>query len=463
MRSKLAARVDRSNHAPDSGLHRALARMGLFAASFGCVAPAFGQERVLPLADRGYFDARFSPDGNFVSYQGSGSLRVASITGSNETIAYTAGAGVSYLWEGSGTLLVTTGDKLMRVTRDGATQRQLANLPGQSIQELFGVVASKVYCTRRSGTSTYVSTINLLDGKLQDIITSVPGVTSLDIDASGKTLLLSETVFLFQYSFWRANLDGSGLTTITSSPLTALARNARWLDGDKTLVLENVGPYSTYGGGWQIWRMDGFNGNAAPITWQPRFRRGAPAVSPDGRWIATYELLTTGDVRAVVFPAGGGGEYVLSPGLLASDNKITWSPDSKSLVYTGTTDSKRKGDVRIFDLDRPLYLAPAVQPGTSRLYSFDLTNGDVGVVFLGVLAAQPITIPGLTGELALDLVAFPPLALASGVNTPIKANFVTPNTSSLIGVELALQGLRLIFGQGLKGAWDPPTYVTILP
>ena len=422
------------------------------------------QERVLPLADRAYLDAKLSPDGNYVSYQADGSLRVSTISGTGETVAYAAGGPVSYLWEASGNLLVTPGDKLLRVSRDGLTQRQLANLAGKSIGELIGVVGGKVYCTRRaSASASYVSTIQLSNGVLADIITSVPGVTSVDIDASETSLLLSDTIFLFQYGFWRSKIDGTGLTTITGSPLTALARNGRWADGDKTLVYEYTGTFGSHGGGWQLWGMDGFNGNTAPITWQPRYRRGTPEVSPDGRFIATYELLTSGELRAVVTPIGGGAEFALSPSLRGSDGKISWSADGKRVVYTGTTDSQRKGDVRVFDLDRPLYLSPGPKPGTSRPYSFDLASTEAGVILFGVMGTLPLSIPGLKGTLDLDLAAFAPLVLASGASTPIQANFVTPNDPTLIGVEVAVQGLRLTIGQGLSGAWDRAAYVTILP
>lgn len=432
--------------------------------ALAAVAPIQAQDRVIQSTDRSYFDARISPDGKWLSYQADGSLRIQPSSGGGESLAYTAGRAVSYLWEsGSTTLLVTTGDRLYRVTRDGLTQRQLANLSGQNVLDLYGIAGNWVYLIRRSGTSNFVARVQLTTGKLEDIITNVTGVTSLDIDSSGSTLLLSNTVFLFQYNFWRAKLDGSGLAVITGTPLTALARNARWLETDKTVVFEHVGTVGNYGGGWQLWKMDGFNGNASPIAWQPRYRRGTPAVSPDGKWVATFELLASGDVRALVMPSLGGSEFVLSPALKGSDSKIAWSPDSKTLVYTGTTDPKRKSDLRLFTFDRPLRLAPAPRPGTASPYTFELTKTEAGVVFLGVRAATPIPIPGLSGALELDLVAFPPLVLASAAGANLAGAFAVPNQTSLVGLEVTLQGLRLDIGKGLSGSFDLPCYVTITP
>lgn len=445
-------------------LHTAAAIVACSALFLGAQQPLAAQDRLLTSSDRPYFDARFSPDGRWVSAQANGSLRVMTSAGANETVAFSAGRAISYLWESNSvSMLVTTGTQLLRVSRDGLTQRQVANLAGQNVLDIYAAVGNYAICTRRSGIGNVVSRIDLTTGKLEDIVTGVPGVTSIDVDATGTSMVLSNTVFLFQYNFYRAGIDGKGLSLITGSPLNSLAQNARWLEGTQSCVIEHVGMISGFGGGFQMWRMDASNGNLAPLTWQPRYRRGAPAVSPDGKWLATHEILASGEVRAVVLPALGGGEFVLSPALKNSDSQIAFSPNSDAVVYTGTDDAMRKGGLRIFEFARPLQLTPATRLGTTRQYSLPLANGEAGLVFFGIAATRTLAIPGLTGELGLALAPIAPTVLASGANTDVKGVFVTPSTQALVGVEVALQGLRLEIGMGLKGAWDNVAHVTILP
>ena len=67
------------------------------------------------------------------------------------------------------------------------------------------------------------------------------------------------------------------------------------------------------------------------------------------------------------------------------------------------------------------------------------------------------------GALGLALAPIAPSVLASAVDSDAKGVFLTPNSQSLIGVEVGLQGLRLEVGKGLKGAWAPVARVTVLP
>lgn len=429
---------------------------------------AIGQERVLTSGNRPHLDASFSPDGRWVAYQAQGDLFVRSLAGGSEFKAYSAGQAMTYLWENnSASLVIFSLDKLLQVSRDGQTKRTIRDMKGQGVQDIYVLTPDGVwvYGVRRTTQQKWiVFRIRLSDGRFEELVNTVPGVTSLDVDRAGKKLLITATVFLFTYNFFQADLDGKNLSVINGTALSTPADHGRWLDGTKTLMLEHLGMVGTTVSGFQVWTMEAANGNVRPLTWLPRQRKAVPALSNDGKWIATLEHRPgTGTARALVLPAEGGGEVILSQPLFFTGDRIRWAPNGMSVIYVGAVDNKKMADVRVYDFDRLLRLAPTARPGKSGQVTLPLTKGEAGLVFLGFGAATPpLKVPGFTGALEIDP-AKGLLALYTGAFTDLTGPWLTPNDANLVGLTVYLQGVRVRVGQGLTGDFLPLTHVDIAP
>src|SRR5512145_2157958 len=171
----------------------------------GAASCLWGQETKLTTGQRAHVDASISPDGKWVAYEGNGSLYVQPITGGPETMVINIGGGLTYFWEAqSASFLVFGAEKITQVSRDGATKRTLATLTGQDVLDFFFLAPGGLYLygVRRVGFGTNVIRVRLTDGKLDDLITTIPGITSLHLDPSGKKVLITATIYLFQYAFY---------------------------------------------------------------------------------------------------------------------------------------------------------------------------------------------------------------------------------------------------------------------
>ena len=431
------------------------------------------QERVLTKVQRPYLDARLSPDGKWVAYQANGILYTLASSGAgSELRAYKptnpkAGA-VTYFWESNSASLVVYADaRLIRVSRDGTTVRLIADLKNRNVRDFYTTDGVWVFGVRNVQNKTIITRIRINDGKSEDIVSTVPGVSDLDIDSGRKRLLITATVFLFQYQFFACDLDGKNLLALNSKALTSVTNRGRWLEGTKTLVFENNGQVGSRGAGQQLWVMQSASGNARPMTWSERIAplrwRGHPAVSGDGKWVAAIEFEPGKSTqRAALVPAEGGGIMVLSPTLTKGDGRVQISNDGSSLVYVGTTDPKQEAVVRRYDVDRPARLTPTMRPGTTGQVELPLGSKELGVLFLGFgEASKPLKLPGLTGEFGLDL-SKGMLMLYAGAASNLKGPFVIPNDNKLLGLTIFVQPMRLLTGQ-FKGSFPPMLHIDITP
>lgn len=439
------------------------------------VAPVLGlalnaslaaQERVLTAGLRTHTDPSFSPDGVWVAYQALGKLHVKPAAGGIELTAFDAGQQMTYLWQAnSASLLVFSKDELFQTSRDGGTTRRLAKLDGKGVSDFFfiGPTQTFVYGVRRVGFKTFVIRVRLGNGALEDLITVIPGVSSVDVDPSGKKLLITATEFLFTYRFFTADLDGKNVVTLNTKALASVTNHGRWLDDGKNFVFSHTGAYAALHSGFQVWQMAVATGTARPLGWMPHQVRGVPMLSSDRKSIVIPEHRPgLGTSRAVILPADGGGLTLLSDIYFQMGDRIRWSPNGKSVVYVGHPQRNKGADVRLYDLSRLTRLAPAVRPGKVSQVTLPLNPREVGAMFMGFgLAKTPITLPGLKGQFELDLVKGL-FVLGSGANSELKLSFGVPNDNKLIGLPIYVQGLRVLFG-GASGDFPRPMVVPIVP
>ena len=106
------------------------------------------------------------------------------------------------------------------------------------------------------------------------------------------------------------------------------------------------------------------------------------AFSPDGQWLALMRFGPSPATDVLVMPARGGKER-----LLAHENVwtggVTWTPDSKSLIYASSWDGRRR-----------LFRLPAISTGNGRAQPLPLAgiepDASAPALFLGSRNAAPV-------------------------------------------------------------------------
>mgnify|MGYP005824371161 CR=1 FL=1 len=122
----------------------------------------------------------------------------------------------------------------------------------------------------------------------------------------------------------------------------------------------------------------------------------APAISPDGQWIA-FESNRSGNFDIYVMDREGGQVRAITSDP-AADTSPAWSPDSQSIVFTSDRDNRASADVYIVRLDGSgieritddlANWAPQYSPDGSRLAV--QINRDVWLIDLKTRARTRLT------------------------------------------------------------------------
>lgn len=155
------------------------------------------------------------------------------------------------------------------------------------------------------------------------------------------------------------NADGTGVTQITPSDDGRAAAGPSWSpDGTKIAFESMVNPsdYLQYG---EIWIMDADGGNAHAILASAGHHLVLPVWSPDGAHIAfedAWDLL-------VMNPDGSGVTELASLPFL--NEAVSWSPDSKKIVFDACPDSPVACVLYTVDVSSKLVTPLAAPTGAS--------------------------------------------------------------------------------------------------
>ncbi|MFQ5504406.1 MAG: TolB family protein [Planctomycetota bacterium] len=423
-----------------------------------------GQERVLTKAPRNHRDPKISPDGSWVAYASRGSLFVQATSGKGvETLAY-KGGNPQYFWEsGSFTMVVLDAGSLLRVSRTAQVTR-IADLSKQNPNQAFALSPDGqwLYGTRLVSVFIAVFRVSTASGKVEDLITGIAGIKHIDIDPSGKTLLISSIPQFGQWTFYTADADGKNLVNLLDkTPFKIHASNGMWIDNGKGFLFEHIDLIQNQGTGFQLWHFDVATKQKTLLSYLPGHRKGLVSFSPDRSWVAIpYFDPFKGSFRAVTFPRTGGAELPLSAELLNMGNTVRYSPKGGALVYVGADGPGKNVQVRIFDLARPLGLSPALKVGRASPWSQQLQSGASGVLFLGSgLASSPIQLPGFDGLLELDPLQ-PVLVLGGGTAPSFGGILPVPNNPVFAGKQVFFQTLEIA---GTKRSFHKALFASILP
>jgi TolB protein len=176
---------------------------------------------------------------------------------------------------------------------------------------------------------------------------------------------------------WRINLDSSNLKQLT----TDVTAESPYFSADGKWVL-----YTDFSHGKiSLWKVPTDGGNAMRITENVSW---SPAVSPDGKLIASYYVPDeTGAGKLAVIPFEGGPPMklfdIISP-------VVRWTSDGRSLTYI----LDRKGISNIWK--QPLDGGPATQLTdfkTDRIFWFDWSRNDKQLAFIrGAVSSDVVQI-----------------------------------------------------------------------
>ena len=121
-----------------------------------------------------------------------------------------------------------------------------------------------------------------------------------------------------------------------TSPTTACARGARWVDASKTIqgfAIAPNGKRALFEARGDIFTVPAEHGNTRDLTQSSSAREQDPAWSPDGKWVA-YVTDRTGEAQIAIRPSdGSGAEQILTNRSKGYLYDPTWSPDSKRIAF----------------------------------------------------------------------------------------------------------------------------------
>ena len=139
---------------------------------------------------------------------------------------------------------------------------------------------------------------------------------------------------------WVMNADGSDQVNLTNNGNDWEDDFPAWSpDGNSIAFFRSALFEPDEGGPAGLWVMEADGGNPRLVTAIDGYRAGgAPVWSPDGKYLAyAFEL---DDVEEVWVVPADGGDPVNVSNMPGRKSHISWSPDSKALIFTNDNDEE---------------------------------------------------------------------------------------------------------------------------
>jgi TolB protein len=139
---------------------------------------------------------------------------------------------------------------------------------------------------------------------------------------------------------WVMNGDGSGLTQLTDNGSDFEDGAPAWSPGGDRIAFHRFGLLATDdtpGSPSGLWVMNADGSDPRSLVEFTDLTVNDIVWSPDGEWIAFAYGSFESNVEVWVVPAGG-GQAVNVSNLPGNDAYITWSPDSRAVLFTDATD-----------------------------------------------------------------------------------------------------------------------------
>jgi Tol biopolymer transport system component len=219
---------------------------------------------------------------------------------------------------------------------DGSRARQITFGVGAYAEVCHGTDDRILYSSQAGGNWDLWS-MNT-DGSDQRQLTVDAGYNSdVTVSPDGRYIYFSSSR-QGALNVWRSNIDGSNAVRVTTGD------GERWPrcspDG-KWLLFNSVGPSDDL---YAIWKMPVEGGEPVLLAegWSAR-----PAISPDGRLVASFKLVDgTNRYQLTISPFEGGAPYrvIDLPNDFVVMPYVQWLPDGRSLSYAVT----RKGSSNIW-------------------------------------------------------------------------------------------------------------------
>jgi hypothetical protein len=190
-------------------------------------------------------------------------------------------------------------------------------------------------------------------------------------------------------------------------------------------------------------RIDVASRALVPLT--QRFTNRNLSLARAGGWI----LLEAGrnTLSPALMPAEGGGIVFLDPSRsITFTSPLSTDDTGQRVVFSGTIAGAAQSQVLGVEMSRDLRVFPRAVPGGPLNIELPAAAGETGFVFasLGVLA-DPLVLPGFVGGFYLDPAVL--VLLLSGLGNgsgPIRTTIGLPSDPGIAGVNLYLQGVRLL-------------------
>ena len=264
-----------------------------------------------------------------------------------------------------GTLVYTTGagegnHELVWVTRDGKTQAVDRDWQGGFLY--FPALSPNgkwVAVARSAGTEPVNIWIKRLE-RGQSMRLTLEGKANVNPEwtPDGRSVTFSSDVGLGVFSLWTKRVDGSAHAVLQFREKRHVYA-PRWSPDRKWLVFQTDPAQS--GAGDILGIRPGVDSTPVPLV-VTKFTEVAPALSPDGRWLA-YTSNETGqfEIYVVPFPNTGAAKWAISA---AGGTEPLWSHSGRELFYRDASQNFVAVEVETrptFSIDRSTVLFSAAR------------------------------------------------------------------------------------------------------